>query len=201
MYAHTNYDHHDATRNRPIDDEEDEDENRKHGLTTEERKQYLERVLICKKYVLPEAEVAPTNFTKDGIHEESMDNLNVKGDSSSDEISHHQVEPIQNQQAELHSYISPQCAICLEPFLEGDMIFESSSVNADCKHEFHQNCIHQWCMVQTNCPCCRRELLFAANHSILGDDEDDDDRTAPNDSFRSAPWIHSDDWTRILKNI
>jgi hypothetical protein len=52
-----------------------------------------------------------------------------------------------------------QCAICLENFIDGDIIC-ASAVNVECTHQFHHVCIKAWCMKQSNCPCCRRNLLF-----------------------------------------
>jgi hypothetical protein len=52
-----------------------------------------------------------------------------------------------------------QCAICLDCFLEGDLV-SISSVNVKCRHQFHHQCIMEWCMKQSDCPCCRRDLLF-----------------------------------------
>ncbi|XAR59616.1 hypothetical protein NMG60_11015517 [Bertholletia excelsa] len=41
------------------------------------------------------------------------------------------------------------CSICLEEFCES----EPSTV-ADCKHEFHLQCILDWCQRSSKCPMC-----------------------------------------------
>jgi hypothetical protein len=122
---------------------------------------YLEQVLVCKKYATPLIVIT----TEDS----NVDCCNDYHSTCTDEIIHCRIDHVQHQQPkqlQVPVSISPQCAICLEDFVDGDMIFESSSINAECKHEFHQSCIHQWCMIQTNCPCCRRQLLFRSDNII-----------------------------------
>jgi Ring finger domain len=76
-----------------------------------------------------------------------------------------------------------QCAICLENFVEGDLI-TTSSINLECKHQFHQPCIMEWCMKQSDCPCCRRDLLFLYDTATVAMDNIDSSRT---DFTRSIP--------------
>ena len=139
----------------------------------EERKKYIERTLVSKKYELQE--IAEPIVFADGRVDVKVIDVNT-GDAATIKCEGEE-KPQETHQSLM---FSPQCAICLEQFAYGDMIFESSSINADCKHEFHQNCIHQWCMLQTNCPCCRRELLFLNTISILH--ENDENESLPNDS-------------------
>jgi Ring finger domain len=140
-------------------------------MTMEERKKYVERTIVCKRY-----ESQPlAEFT---VFADSRVDAKISDEDTCDVTTiKHKCERMQQQ--------PPQCAICLEQFMDGDMIVESSSINMDCMHEFHRNCIHQWCMFQTNCPCCRRELLFLNNISILNEN-DDENQTLANDSFRSV---------------
>ena len=112
----------------------------------EERKKYIERTLVSKKYELQE--IAEPIVFADGRVDVKVIDVNT-GDAATIKCEGEE-KPQETHQSLM---FSPQCAICLEQFAYGDMIFESSSINADCKHEFHQNCIHQWCMLQTNCPC------------------------------------------------
>ena len=64
-----------------------------------------------------------------------------------------------------------QCAICLENFMEGDRI-STSILNVECRHQFHQPCIMEWCMKQSDCPCCRRDLLFLSDVTTVDDNFD-----------------------------
>ncbi|PIN03340.1 Anaphase-promoting complex (APC), subunit 11 [Handroanthus impetiginosus] len=41
------------------------------------------------------------------------------------------------------------CSICLEAFCDGD-----PSTVTSCKHEFHLQCILEWCQRSSNCPMC-----------------------------------------------
>jgi Ring finger domain len=52
---------------------------------------------------------------------------------------------------------NPQCAICFEPFKNGDAI--SSSRNNKCQHIFHRQCIFEWLLKHEGCPFCRRNYL------------------------------------------
>jgi hypothetical protein len=79
----------------------------------------------------------------------------------------------------------------LEPFCDGDMIFEPSSIDVDCMHEFHQHCIYQWCMLQTTCPCCRRELLFINNRPTTNEGVVVS-QSIPINSSSTSPWIKNE---------
>lgn len=149
-------------------------------MTTEERIRYVERAIICKKYKSSSSisneriGIADTGSCRDDTKDIEA---NTNGDGQCHEAStvvektttiERQFDPSpevpkHHQSDRSFSTVSPQCAICLEPFCDGDMIFEPSSIDVDCMHEFHQHCIYQWCMLQTTCPCCRRELLFINN--------------------------------------
>ncbi|WCJ40135.1 RING-H2 group F2A [Euphorbia peplus] len=61
------------------------------------------------------------------------------------------------------------CSICLEPFSETD-----PSTVTSCKHEFHLQCVLEWCQRSSQCPMCwqsismkdptSQELLEAVEH-------------------------------------
>eukprot|EP00980_Cylindrotheca_fusiformis_P008136 scaffold1727_cov133-Cylindrotheca_fusiformis.AAC.39 len=50
------------------------------------------------------------------------------------------------------------CAICLEPYKEGDSV--AWSKEDTCKHAFHTECIIQWLAKKEDpkCPCCRQDF-------------------------------------------
>ncbi|CAL5356944.1 hypothetical protein CsSME_00046356 [Camellia sinensis var. sinensis] len=45
------------------------------------------------------------------------------------------------------------CSICLEAFIESD-----PSTVTTCKHEFHLQCILEWCQRSSNCPMCWQSI-------------------------------------------
>lgn len=48
-----------------------------------------------------------------------------------------------------------QCAICLEDFVEGEMI---SVLACSASHAFHPTCINKWLESQSTCPVCRTPM-------------------------------------------
>ena len=53
----------------------------------------------------------------------------------------------------MSSSTTEQCSVCLEP------LGSSNITTLQCGHRFHYTCIHTWHNQQTNCPCCRQEIL------------------------------------------
>jgi hypothetical protein len=49
------------------------------------------------------------------------------------------------------------CAICCEEYKEGEEICHSQ--NPSCCHFFHFECMGQWLMLHSNCPCCQENYL------------------------------------------
>lgn len=159
-------------------------------MTTQERMKYVERALVCKRYQ-SQPTVGPNGMPDIIVDVKAIDvDEYCDASSTADVATKLELQCNHASQQPVHAPIisSPQCAICLEPFVDGDMIFESSSINFACKHEFHKNCIHQWCMIQTTCPCCRREVLFINNDddNIINHETGDENQTMPSNSFRSA---------------
>jgi hypothetical protein len=56
-----------------------------------------------------------------------------------------------------------ECSICLESYNLGDSIV--MSVNPDCNHVFHTNCIFEWLRRKTEpqwkCPNCRQPIVLS----------------------------------------
>ncbi len=50
-----------------------------------------------------------------------------------------------------------ECAICLSPFRRGEEV--AQSVNSECDHLFHTECIVDWLVTQPACPECRQDFL------------------------------------------
>ena len=80
------------------------------------------------------------------------------------------------------------CAICLEPYLVGDLIVWSS--NSECPHVFHRECLLGYlCKVKgdrTPCPCCRREGYCENPFAEVAEEDtphqSSDDRNSSSDS-------------------
>ena len=52
----------------------------------------------------------------------------------------------------------PICAVCLDPFQNGDVVSYSSDLSL-CSHEYHQRCISEWLMKCYQCPVCRSNYI------------------------------------------
>ncbi|XP_076942052.1 E3 ubiquitin-protein ligase ATL41-like [Bidens hawaiensis] len=50
--------------------------------------------------------------------------------------------------------ISPECAVCLSSFEDGQMI----RALPNCKHHFHAECIDKWLGSHSSCPICRHKV-------------------------------------------
>jgi hypothetical protein len=167
------------------DDNDDDDEkpNSEIKMTKEERMVYLKGLLKSKTFVLPTNSQHEMNAYIGTSVQQRCDDPIERTDALCTTIQddYNNNSSIINTNRTIQ-YVSPQCSICLEHFMDGDIICESSSINVECKHEFHYSCIFEWCMVQSNCPCCRRDLLFI--HDPI-DDDTTDNNTEPYHSFRS----------------
>lgn len=51
---------------------------------------------------------------------------------------------------------SESCAICLLEFEREDAIRTTP-----CRHQYHRECIDNWCEAKMSCPICRRQLDFS----------------------------------------
>lgn len=49
------------------------------------------------------------------------------------------------------------CSVCLEPFVEGDILSWSKMMR--CKHIFHFDCLVPWLLKKNCCPLCRVDLI------------------------------------------
>eukprot|EP00747_Dinoflagellata_sp_TGD_P219210 gnl/TRDRNA2_/TRDRNA2_91361_c0_seq1.p1 gnl/TRDRNA2_/TRDRNA2_91361_c0~~gnl/TRDRNA2_/TRDRNA2_91361_c0_seq1.p1 ORF type:complete len:361 (-),score=44.96 gnl/TRDRNA2_/TRDRNA2_91361_c0_seq1:181-1263(-) len=46
------------------------------------------------------------------------------------------------------------CAICLEPFMDGQRIRDSV-----CSHRYHATCVDRWFLQSRKCPMCKRDMI------------------------------------------
>lgn len=59
---------------------------------------------------------------------------------------------------ETDHYHDTRCAICLNDYVEGDNLAQSTSKL--CDHKFHGECIANWLVLKTHCPICRETFLM-----------------------------------------
>jgi hypothetical protein len=57
------------------------------------------------------------------------------------------------------------CSICLDDFVEGDLICWSKIPS--CKHIFHQQCLLPWLLLHDSCPSCRCNIFANSESSFL----------------------------------
>ena len=50
-----------------------------------------------------------------------------------------------------------KCYLCLMAYIKVEEV--AFSKNDKCKHQFHKDCIVEWLMERTACPCCREEYI------------------------------------------
>lgn len=50
-----------------------------------------------------------------------------------------------------------KCYLCLMDYTQGEEV--AFSKNNKCKHQFHKDCIVEWLMKRTACPCCHEEYI------------------------------------------
>ncbi|KAK3198974.1 hypothetical protein Dsin_022389 [Dipteronia sinensis] len=62
--------------------------------------------------------------------------------------------PATNYRTGEMEWLSTDCAICLDDFVDGD----SCRILIVCNHIFHSNCIDQWLKYQLTCPICRKPI-------------------------------------------
>uniref|UniRef100_A0A7S2GZZ3 RING-type domain-containing protein n=1 Tax=Helicotheca tamesis TaxID=374047 RepID=A0A7S2GZZ3_9STRA len=53
------------------------------------------------------------------------------------------------------------CSICLEDFHTGEEI--GMSMDVECKHIYHKDCITEWLEAHDNCPICRRTYITSTS--------------------------------------
>jgi hypothetical protein len=52
-----------------------------------------------------------------------------------------------------------ECPICMNSLHEGPGHIVSWSANVKCSHVYHHECIKEWLLRRTRCPCCRETFL------------------------------------------
>lgn len=50
------------------------------------------------------------------------------------------------------------CSVCLEPFIQNTLYLKFT-----CSHEFHEQCIKDWNLINCHCPICNRDIGYIDN--------------------------------------
>ena len=65
--------------------------------------------------------------------------------------------------------IDGTCAVCLDVFLDGEMVKTLPS----CAHEFHEACVDRWLLRRDCCPICRRRASIDVDREQNVDGDSD----------------------------
>jgi hypothetical protein len=107
-----------------------------------------------KVLVTPEQQASPNTFNTDRDDDDSLFNDEDNG---------------------------KECPICMNTFCEGDIV--SWSANEKCSHVYHHECIKEWMLRRTECPCCRG--TFLACDDILVDDKTEEELEEMSERYKS----------------
>jgi Ring finger domain len=133
-------------------------------LTPEQRRNILERILTCRPYNLTmekshsEHNGKLENNDKDGIDIDQFNQQLETNDASVDQVSK-QEESYAPFAIAIPNHEIPgdeeSCAICLDEFLNGELI----NISKGCQHLFHKECLLGWLDQHDICPCCRSVMV------------------------------------------
>ncbi|KAL9230925.1 hypothetical protein vseg_006214 [Gypsophila vaccaria] len=77
------------------------------------------------------------------------------------------------------------CSICLEKFSTSD-----PSTVTNCKHDFHLQCILEWCQRSSNCPMCWQPISLRDETSQQLLEAVEEERTLRSNRLRNAAMFH-----------
>ena len=157
---------------------------RRTQTSREDRRKYLEQVLVVKHVISePNREKADNSEREEEAEDE--DNDEAQQFEESDQISLQESERrvrVSLPRAKSNLVLSDPddleatrdstrepwiCAICLTPYEVGDEICWSQ--NPECQHVFHHQCISEWLYKHEDCPMCRA-VYFAADDGTNDED-------------------------------
>lgn len=137
-------------------------------LDAEQRRRILERLVMCEPYsvkkTVPEHCTVPSHDETLAHHGESQHVLPLTVDSSADRDRQQPTRSTHDDGIETSIVIpgheepadDSTCAICLDAFLDGELVNHSST---ECKHIFHKDCLLGWLDQHDVCPCCRSTMV------------------------------------------
>jgi hypothetical protein len=145
-------------------------------LTAEQRRRILERILVFSPF---SSEMVPS-LAEEDLETNSTNTdagANALEEGSSQELPPQEEDASADEPMQTHPFESDEeapasapiaipfheepvdhenaCAICLDAFLDGELINEST----DCQHFFHKDCLLGWLDQHDVCPCCRRTMV------------------------------------------
>ncbi|VFQ70038.1 unnamed protein product [Cuscuta campestris] len=119
----------------------------------------LETVYVMEPEARPRAPLPPaTRVAVDALDEWLMDHMFRTFESSwgpaavGPGLSEDEVAALEKEKFAGEEEEAPSCAVCLEEYMEGDVITPLSS---SCSHNFHNECIAKWLRRKRTCPVCR----------------------------------------------
>ncbi|VFR02925.1 unnamed protein product [Cuscuta campestris] len=120
---------------------------------------FMSAVLETVYVMEPEAEPRPPlpRAAVDALDEWLMDHMfrtfdGSWGPAAGPGLSEDEVAALEKQRFAGEEEEAPSCAVCLEEYMEGDVITPLSS---SCSHKFHNACIAKWLRRKRTCPVCR----------------------------------------------
>jgi len=137
-------------------------------LLTREQQQVLETMKITKSKPNKKAKNAASYYSGVLRRFDSRDDEREAGCPSDEEED--EADPKQ------------ECSICMETFEVGNTI--SFSPMEGCCHAFHHDCLRQWLLQKTGCPCCRA-IILPIDRPKHNDRDRDHDGSAP---LPPIPW-------------
>jgi hypothetical protein len=146
------------------------------SMTLEDRKEYIENLLVSKSIITIHTEEVASDKGID--KDDGVSPSSIVDHASNDE-------PTENNEADVQksikvllgdekdmsktsdAVIPDHCPICLVEYQEKDLLVWSQSEK--CVHMFHKQCIVEWLLRNRGCPLCRHDYLS------LNDDEEEAD--------------------------
>mmetsp|Transcript_16978 Transcript_16978/g.23300 ORF Transcript_16978/g.23300 Transcript_16978/m.23300 type:complete len:290 (-) Transcript_16978:311-1180(-) len=126
-----------------------EQEARLVGITSAERRQILEKVLISKTY----AETCAARKANNASNNDEAATATERGGETLE--ASFQNENAANTTTEEEGYNESTCAICINDYGQEDIVMHGTS----CQHIFHKECLLEWLDKHDVCPTCRKDMM------------------------------------------
>ena len=114
------------------------------------------RQVMCKLSDEQRLKLLRSKVVKAIFAEQTVDKTNLQYDPEAN--SYRWV----NNRQEKNETKNTSCSICLERFIEGDVV-----VSSMCTHAFHRDCIMGWAEIKDDCPMCRQSMFDVKTYKML----------------------------------